>query len=354
MRDTAVRHQHLLLKLATPYSIGTGFYLRTHNLIITNEYTIRDHQEVVVEGLSVERQLARPIYFDSYYDLAFLRTAKPLVLPDLPMGEAITEDMPILALGQPENGELCWKEGQIRQTDYPLNDLEYVHHSATLPVEHSGGPLLDTQGRLIGLNFLDEQSGNGLALPIAYIEESIVAFSKGGGQPAARCFNCRKVVFESEHPSKYCPHCSARLLLPSDLAPYEPTGLQYTVEQIIEATGNDVRLTRRGPNTWEITQGSAKIAVSYHEESGLITGDAYLVQLPKGDDHRELFEFLLRQNYELENLTFSVKKTDIILSLLIFDRYLNVETGLRLFRHLFERADYYDDVLVDTYSAQWK
>jgi len=67
-----------------------------------------------------------------------------------------------------------------------------------------------------------------------------------------------------------------------------------------------------------------------------------------------MHEYLLRQNHEIEGLTFSIRGQDIVLSLLIYDRYLNAETGMKLFQHLFERADYYDNVLVEVYGAIWK
>jgi len=58
----------------------------------------------------------------------------------------------------------------------------------------------------------------------------------------------------------------------------------------------------------------------------------------------------------MEGLTFSVnpKGHEIILSLLIYDRYLNVETGIKLFKHLFEKADHFDNILVEEYGAIWK
>jgi serine protease Do len=82
-------------------------------------------------------------------------------------------------------------------------------------------------------------------------------------------------------------------------------------------------------------------------------GDAYLCALPK-TDIKPIYEFLLRENYETEGLSFSIKDQDVVLSLLIFDRYLNLSTGMKLFRHLFERADYYDNVLVEKYGARWR
>jgi serine protease Do len=44
----------------------------------------------------------------------------------------------------------------------------------------------------------------------------------------------------------------------------------------------------------------------------------------------------------------------VILSLLIFDRYFNASTGQQLFQFLFDKADYYDNILVEQYGANWK
>ena len=126
-----------------------------------------------------------------------------------------------------------------------------------------------------------------------------------------------------------------------------------TIEEMLGQSGHNVQLSRRGPNNWEITQGSAKINISYYEKTGLITGDAYLCLLPKSNI-KPLYEYLLRQNYVMDGMTFSIKDQDIILSLLIYDRYLNADTGMELFNHLFEKADHYDNILVEEYGALWK
>jgi serine protease Do len=62
---------------------------------------------------------------------------------------------------------------------------------------------------------------------------------------------------------------------------------------------------------------------------------------------------LLRENYKNEGVTLSVRGQDIILSLLIYDRYLKEEIAERLLSNLFEKADYYDNLLVEQYGAQW-
>lgn len=133
---------------------------------------------------------------------------------------------------------------------------------------------------------------------------------------------------------------------------YRPEGVSATVEDIIKTSGHDPRLARRGPNLWNIRRGSAIIQLAYHEDSGLVTGDAYLCALPE-IPNGDLFAYLLRENCKLRQLTFSTFGRDIMLSLLIYDRYLTVETALPRFEHLFEKADYYDNILVDTFGAVW-
>jgi len=161
------------------------------------------------------------------------------------------------------------------------------------------------------------------------------------------------LVFENDKKDKYCPNCGSKIEIPSEVEEYEPIGVAKTIENMLVDTGHRVHLARRGPFNWEVEQGSAKISVSYYEKTGLIIGDAYLCSLPQ-KDIKPLYEFLLRQNYENEGLTFSVKGQDIVLSLFIYDRYLNKATGVKLIQHLFDRADYYDNILVEDYGAIWK
>ena len=68
----------------------------------------------------------------------------------------------------------------------------------------------------------------------------------------------------------------------------------------------------------------------------------------------ESHEYLLRENYHNEALTLSLHEQDILLSLIIYDRYLNHETGMNMLQTLFEKADHYDNILVEQYGATWK
>ena len=56
----------------------------------------------------------------------------------------------------------------------------------------------------------------------------------------------------------------------------------------------------------------------------------------------------MRENNVLEELSFSVMQQDIVLTAAqIYDADLVVESGIKLFKRLFDKADEYDDVLIN-------
>ncbi|MFT5168756.1 MAG: serine protease Do [Saprospiraceae bacterium] len=359
MKKIIKTYRSLIVQIATPYNMGTGFYLPEYDVIVTNEHVVRDNCDVVIAGALFKKQIAKVIYLDMKHDLAFLSppVLKENVSPEVKFsnGNEQTGD-PVLAIGHPFSMKYTAAQGIISGQDKVGHDgVSYIYHDAALSPGNSGSPLLNESGDIIGVNtfVVDRDNNIGFTLPVSYLKEALDEFRKGGGKAAARCFSCLHMIFEDELTSKYCPKCGGSIQLSSLIEPFEPAGCAYTIEEMLKELGHDVRLTRRGSNNWGIGQGSAKISISYYEKAGLIIGDASLCNIP-AQNIQPLYEYLLRQNYETEGLTFSIKGQDIVLSLLIYDRYLNVKTGMKLFQHLFERADYYDNVLVEEYGASWK
>ncbi|MFM8451194.1 MAG: trypsin-like peptidase domain-containing protein [Haliscomenobacter sp.] len=357
MREIIDRFREILIEIATPYSTGTGFFLKQAGLIITNEHVVRDNREVVILGARFPKQLVEVLFTDSRYDLAFLAAPTDVAFPDIHLATAATwaEGDSVIAIGHPFGLKFTATRGIISNIRHDMDGILYIQHDAALNPGNSGGPLVNLQGEIIGINTFIIQDGNslGFSLPCLEIERALADFQAAGGGVSARCGSCSNLVTSAEARDGYCPHCGARTLLADQAVPYEPLGVAQTIEAMLQESGHAVALARRGPSNWEIHQGSARIHISYYEQTGLISGDAYLCRLP-GANIQPLYEFLLRQNYETEGLTFSVDDQDIILSLILFDRYLNTASGLRLFQHLFERADYYDNILVEQYGALWQ
>ncbi|THH41962.1 trypsin-like peptidase domain-containing protein [Neolewinella litorea] len=345
-----------VFQVATPFSTGTGTYLPGPDLIVTNEHVVRENASVVVGREGVEEQLARVIYLDPYYDLAFLRLNAPLETAPLSIAATLPEvGTEVKAIGQFFGEARRSATGWIMEQERLRNGIPYLVHSGRAGNTLAGSGLYTAKGELVGINMQDdpESEERSLSLPSPLLLAILEAFLEGEGSPGSRCFSCQNITFETDRPSSgRCPHCAAQLTLPSMVEDVAPTGVNATIEEIIRVAGHDPRLARRGPNLWHIRQGSASIQVAYHEDSGLVTGDAYLCQLPEPPS-AALFEYLLRENARMRQLSFSTYGRDIILSLLIYDRYLSVDTALPRFEYLFEQADAYDNILVEQYGAGW-
>ncbi len=349
--------ESVVIQIATPYTTGTGFLLPQFGLIVTNEHVIRDNRDAVIEGANVQRQVVRILFCDIRLDIAFLEAKD---LPEVPSVQIKTDAAPqtgerVYAVGHPFGLRFTTTSGIISNPEHHSDGIVFIQHDAALNPGNSGGPLIDDEGNIIGINTFIIQNGQniGFSLPIRYVADAALKYQEKHGVPAVACYGCGSIVFDTGKAMKYCPNCGAAITLPNYAEPYEPIGMAATIEQLITATGHDVHVSRRGPNAWELQHGSAKIALYYYEKTGLITGEAYLCSLP-GQNIKEVYQYLLHENYHLAGLTLSVRQQDIILSLLIYDRYLNLETGLRLLEQLFTQADAYDNILVEQFGAAWR
>lgn len=347
-----------LIQIATPFSTGTGFLCRENGIIITNEHVVRGNKEVVVEGKLHPRQVSKVLFTDAKFDIAFLNADNiDAGIPDVRWGSerVVREGDTVLAMGHPFGLKFTSTQGIVSNAVHKINDISYIQHDASLNPGNSGGPLVNAEGEIIGINtfILNNAENMGFSLPIRYVLPALNDYKNHEGETATRCTSCLNVVFESMGSNGYCPYCGSAIVLPGKLENYETSGIPKTLEEILVKLGFDVQLARVGPNNWEIDNGSAIVSISYYERSGLIIGDVYLCSLPK-TAIQPIYTYLLKQNYEIEGLSFSLNGQDIVLSLLIYDKYLRVDTGSRLISELLRQADYFDDILVKEYEAVWK
>ncbi|MCU0347460.1 MAG: trypsin-like peptidase domain-containing protein [Saprospiraceae bacterium] len=358
MKNSLEKYRACTIQIATPYSTGTGFLVQGAGVIVTNFQVVQDNREVVVQGLHLPRQMAQVVFTDTKHDLALV--ALPTVLEAghgavLAEGRSTAKGDLVQAMGHPFGLKFSALAGNVTSTRHPMGGLAYLRHDAALTPGHGGGPLVNEEGEVVGVNVFVASEGEamGLALPVRHLAELLKAWKKGGGSTGTRCMACEAVVFKASLEEGRCPSCGADVDLPDAAPMYEPRGIARTIEEILGKCGHDVQLARRGPNVWEVASGSAKTFISYYEPNGLIAGDAILCDLPSEGLER-VYEFLLRKNYELEALSLSVRGQEIVLSLVIFDRYLSLDTGMKLFKNLFQNADSLDNVLVEQYGAGWK
>jgi serine protease Do len=109
------RFQPVIIQIATPQGTGTGFYVRSENLIITNDHVVKGNSEAVISGKSVPKQLS-PVYFnDPKYDLAFIRVPEGVELPDIRISQThnVKDGDVVIAIGHPYGLNYTATEGIV-------------------------------------------------------------------------------------------------------------------------------------------------------------------------------------------------------------------------------------------------
>jgi serine protease Do len=162
---------------------GSGFIIRPDGFLVTNNHVVEGASEVKVV-LSDKREFeARVVGRDPNTDIAVLKI-DARGLPTLPLGDSDlleTGDW-VLALGYPLQLGQTTTAGIVSAKGRSIGIMER-NASATAPLEHyiqtdaainpgnSGGPLVDLQGRVVGVNSAIASptgfySGYGFAVPV--------------------------------------------------------------------------------------------------------------------------------------------------------------------------------------------
>jgi serine protease Do len=158
---------------------GTGTIVAPDGGIVTNAHVARHGRlEVILDGRAVDADLAA---VEPSLDLALLRVGVAGLTPiqlgssaDLRPGELV------LSLGHPWGVESGATMGVVIGVgaDLPENPQpgrSLVAVSLHLRPGHSGGPLVDTRGRLIGLNTMMAGPEVGLAIPVDSVRRFLQA-----------------------------------------------------------------------------------------------------------------------------------------------------------------------------------
>ena len=164
-RDKLVQIRTLRRQTNTQSSTGSGFYVSQDGLLVTNFHVIADlaleperHRGVAV-SMDGQEQAVSLLGFDVLHDLALLRVtpekgqtpAPHGVLPLRPAATPLQAGERIFSLGNPLDVGFAITEGSynglVQRSFYPR-----IFFGGALNPGMSGGPALDAQGRVIGVN----------------------------------------------------------------------------------------------------------------------------------------------------------------------------------------------------------
>ena len=183
---------------------GSGFVVSDAGEIVTNAHVVTDGsagggpieeaQEVYVQFADRNQVPAEIVGFDPHADIALLKVdpegldLRPL---ELATNEEIEVGQPVAAIGSPFGEDRSLSVGVVSATNRSIQSLTQfqidgaIQTDASINPGNSGGPLLDAEGRVIGV---DQQinttsggnEGVGFAVPVALVARSIDQLRSNG------------------------------------------------------------------------------------------------------------------------------------------------------------------------------
>lgn len=188
------------------FSHGSGFAVAP-NRIVTNAHVValaRDYPDTYLIGVvpseGEQSYAARIVAFDQAKDLALLELVEGSIQPiPLYMGP-LSEGAAVVALGYPGNVDQATAQSAADfitpasptrssgnfSNERRISSTHALLHTANVARGHSGGPLVDPCGRVIGVNSFITQGQDGDApFAFAVANRELAAFLRAAGQPYA-------------------------------------------------------------------------------------------------------------------------------------------------------------------------
>ncbi len=172
-------------------NIGTGFILSEDGLIATNYHVVQAGEDVTVTLYTGEEVSAKVVNFDAANDLAVLQMDENVKVPgvvELGDSENLLVGESVIAIGNPLSKEFAGTvtAGIISATERKVqvanSEYSYIQTDAAINGGNSGGPLINANGQVIGINSAkissDSVEGIGFAIPINVLIKGLDVLSR--------------------------------------------------------------------------------------------------------------------------------------------------------------------------------
>ena len=192
-RDKLVQIRTLRRQTNTQSSTGSGFFVSEDGLLITNYHVVSqlalepERHRAVLVSVSGQEAPVQLLAIDVLHDLALLRVAPAKdssagaegaterhysALPLRPSSRPLSGGERIFSLGNPLDVGFAITEGTynglVQRSFYPR-----IFFGGTLNPGMSGGPAIDTQGRVVGVNVAKQLGAEQLSflVPVEFVEQ---------------------------------------------------------------------------------------------------------------------------------------------------------------------------------------
>ena len=162
-----------IVTLRTLYSQGTGFLINSQGYIVTNAHVLTNEKgefSNLIQVITNDQKIITGNFVGAIneMDLAIIKVDGEYDYLTLEKSENIQTGQKVIAIGNPQSLQFSATDGIISAINRPgANEYStYIQTNTELNPGNSGGPLINQEGRVVGMNNfkLIESEGLGFAL----------------------------------------------------------------------------------------------------------------------------------------------------------------------------------------------
>lgn len=179
-------------------SLGSGFIISKDGYIVTNSHVVIDAEDVIVKMNDGQEYKAKLVGRDPRTDVAVIKIESKKALPFVEFADSKKIEVGdwILTIGNPfglggtvaagivssRSRDISSKADDVEVVKY-VDDL--IQTDASINIGNSGGPMIDMEGKVVGVNFAmlapgGNTVGIGFAVPSALVKNVVEALRKKG------------------------------------------------------------------------------------------------------------------------------------------------------------------------------
>jgi serine protease Do len=174
---------------------GSGLFVSANGYALTNAHVVANATRIRIVAQGGAEYAATIAGIDADNDLALLQTdARNVAYFDVALDAAPRQGQLVLAFGSPMGLTQSASLGLVSALDRQLSPDDpraYLQTDASMNPGNSGGPLVDLDGRLLGVNtmILSQSGGSeglGFAIPLEVVRRAYAALRAHGSVPRAQ------------------------------------------------------------------------------------------------------------------------------------------------------------------------
>jgi hypothetical protein len=263
---------------------GSCFYLKAHNVFVTNYHVVEGFKTVAVKDNEQNSFLAHVILVSPVQDIALLAAEGDFShLPGIALSDiaSVNIGQRLNVAGYPFGMPFTVTEGTVSSPKQLMNNSYYIQTDAAVNPGNSGGPMFNDKNELVAITVskFNNADNTGFGIPVSVLKtilETITDIDRSVFN--VQCNSCDTLITSEE---EFCPSCGEKL--------YENifqerglTELAAFCEDAISDMGVNPVLARVGYESWRFHKGSSEIRMFVYDRSYLFCTSPINI-LPKKD-----------------------------------------------------------------------